>query len=178
MGRSSKPIQLVKGHRTKAEKEIREKEEKRLITGTPFKENPEVAKDPVAHKEFERLKKLFKKINKDEGLHQGLINRYCKLHSECISYEEIIINKKLQIETLSNMLNEGTIEILEHIEREMKILDQILACDRKIMDRRKMMLDIEKENIMTIASVLRSVPKAPSEEKETNPFDNILKMSR
>ena len=43
---------------------------------------------------------------------------------------------------------------------------------RQIQAKRKMLLDIEKENIMTIASSLRSVPKKA--EKKMNPLLEAL----
>lgn len=35
----------------------------------------------------------------------------------------------------------------------------IISIDKQLQSKRKMLLDIEKENIMTIASALRSIPK-------------------
>ena len=35
----------------------------------------------------------------------------------------------------------------------------MLAIDKQLQSKRKMLLDIEKENIMTITSALRSIPK-------------------
>ena len=178
MARPSKPIKLVKGHRTKAEKQKREKEEKRLLTGTSFKADIEVSNDPIAYKEFMRLKKLFKKIDKDEGLQENVINRYCKLHSECFFYGEQIKSRKEDMNVLMQSHLQGEIEAAEYLLQKDKILNHILQCDKKIMDKRKMMLDIEKENIMTIASAMRAIPKKPTEELEVNPFDNIVKMQK
>ena len=179
MGKTSaKPIALVKGHRTKAERAIREKEESRLLTGISFEPDSEVKKDPIAYKEFMRLKKLFKKINKDEGLQENVMNRYCKLHSECFKYEKMIENKSQQITELRNHFESGEIEYIKYIDKETYITNQLLGLDKKLMDKRKMMLDIEKENIMTIASVMRAIPKKPDEEKEINPFDNIVRMQK
>jgi hypothetical protein len=175
VGRPSKPIQLVKGHRTKAEKEKREKEEKRLLTGTSFRENVDVANDSIAHKEFTRLKKLFKKINKDEGLLENVINRYCKLHSECFYYVELMKNKKCQLEELKNRLNSNEIEYLTYLEYQSKITSEMLSCDKKIMEKRKMMLDIEKENIMTFASSMRSIPKKVEEDENIDPMEKLLR---
>jgi len=86
-GRPSKPVQLIKlegnkDHRTKKELEFREKAEKALYTGTTFKESPAVKADPVAHREFLRLKKLYKKIQFVDGLDEQMINRYCLLVSQ------------------------------------------------------------------------------------------------
>ena len=41
----------------------------------------------------------------------------------------------------------------------------MIALDRQVQTKRKMLLDIEKENIMTIASSLRSVPKKTDKKK-------------
>jgi hypothetical protein len=86
-GRPSKPVQLIKlegnkDRRTKAELEFREKAERALYTGTTFKESPAVKADPVAHKEFLRLKKLYKNIQFVDGLDEQMINRYCLLISQ------------------------------------------------------------------------------------------------
>ena len=48
------------------------------------------------------------------------------------------------------------------------------AIDKQIQSKRKMLLDIEKENVMTIASALRSIPK--KEDKETDkPLLKVLR---
>jgi hypothetical protein len=41
-----------------------------------------------------------------------------------------------------------------------------MSIDKMVQTKRKMLLDIEKENIMTIAAALRSIPK--KEEKSSN----------
>ena len=50
----------------------------------------------------------------------------------------------------------------------------ILDLDKQIQAKRKMMLEIEKENVMTIASALRSIPKKPDQEKD-NPLIKVLR---
>ena len=54
----------------------------------------------------------------------------------------------------------------------MSMQKNILALDKQVQAKRKMLLDIEKENIMTIASSLRSVPKKT--EKKRNPIMEAL----
>ncbi|MFR4564246.1 MAG: hypothetical protein ACLT5O_06865, partial [Anaerotignum sp.] len=49
----------------------------------------------------------------------------------------------------------------------------IIDLDKQVQAKRKMLMDIEKENIMTIASALRNVPK--KEETPTNPLLEVLK---
>lgn len=46
------------------------------------------------------------------------------------------------------------------------------SMDRQIQAKRRMLAEIEKENVMTIAASLRSVPKKP--EKKTNPLKEAL----
>jgi hypothetical protein len=41
----------------------------------------------------------------------------------------------------------------------------IVGLDKQIMSKRNMMLAIEKENLMTIASALRSIPKKVEKKK-------------
>jgi hypothetical protein len=82
-GNNSKPLQLVKGHRTKEEIEHRKKAEAAMRTNTEFKATAAVRSDPVARKEFNRLKKLYKDMGSDfvDGLDEQMVNRYCLLIS-------------------------------------------------------------------------------------------------
>ena len=179
MGRPPKShLQIVtekKSHRTKAELETREKAEKALLTGISLKEWPGVKADPVAHKEFQRLKKLLKAIDKDDDLHEGVINRYCQLHSECQSFEILKRNCKAELQELHEAKAQGEIDFMTYLDRKESIHSRFLALDKKIMEKRKMMLSIEKENIMTIASALRAIPKKPKEEADDDPMAALLR---
>lgn len=79
MARPSKPYVVIKGekksHRTKAELEQRKRGEESLLTGIKIKENPEVRKNEEAHKEYLRVKKLLKAIEKEDELYGAVINR-------------------------------------------------------------------------------------------------------
>ncbi len=164
-GRPTKPLALVKGHRTKAEKAVREKAESNLITGFSLKEWSDVKVDEIAHKEFLRIKKVLKSIDKDDGLHEGVINRYCLLHSECKKFEDLKRSCDDELQELSKAYQEGKLDFLEYLDKKERVQGRFLTLDKKIMEKRKMMLDIEKENIMTIQSALRSIPKRPDEKK-------------
>ena len=52
------------------------------------------------------------------------------------------------------------------------IQKNIVNLDKQVQAKRKMMMAIEKESIMTLAAAMRSVPKTP--EIETNPLLAIL----
>jgi hypothetical protein len=159
-----KSIHLIKGegnrrHLTKAEIKHREKAERSLLTGIQLKEWPDVKADEVAHKEFLRLKKVLKKIDKDDDLHEGVINRYCLLHSECKRFEALKADTNDELKELHEAYQKGEIEFIDYLDKKEKIHGRFMTLDKKIMEKRKMMLDIEKENIMTIQSALRSIPK-------------------
>ncbi|MGE5415884.1 MAG: hypothetical protein ACM3UZ_03835 [Acidobacteriota bacterium] len=179
MPRPPKSIHLIKSegnkrHLTKKEIEHREKAEKALLTGSSLKEWPEIRKSKVAHKEFLRLKKLLKAIEKDDALHEAIINRYCLLLAECKDFEDM---KAMLLNDMVELMERhaaGEVEFPEYIDRKDKIHTQIMACDRKNMDKRKMMLQIEKESLLTIASALRAIPKKPEEKKES-PMAQFLK---
>lgn len=167
MARPSKPLQLVQGHRTKAEKELRAKAESELLTGTRLKESQEVKKNPIAHKEFLRVKKLLKAIKKDDDLTGNVINTHCLLHAECKEIEEL---KQTFIENLREFevkIIDENIKFSEQMKIKTAIQKHILDCDKTLMTKRKMILDISKENIMTIQSALRSIPKTPQKKEKS-----------
>lgn len=174
MGRPTKPLALVQGHRTKKEKAIREKAEKELLTGISLREAEEVKKDPIAHKEFLRIKKLLKEIGQDDDLYGSIINEHCKTKSECIGFENDIQRNKLKAQELKKRYDLGEFDFLSYVAQDNSITDIILDIDKKVMAKRKLMLDISKENIMTIQSALRSIPKKPEAKKES-PMDAFLK---
>jgi len=165
-GRPTKPVALVKGHRTKAEKAVREKAESALLTGTPMKEDPKVKRNPVAHKEFTRVKRLLKSIDKDDDLSGNVINTHCKLHAECDKHEDTVTESQDDLAELNKAYRDRDIDILTYLEKKDKILDSILSFDKKVMEKRKMMLDIAKENVLTIQSALRSIQKKEGPAKE------------
>lgn len=173
MARPTKPLSLVQGHRTKAEKTVREKAESQLLTGSSLKEWAEVKADLVAHKEFVRVKKLLKSIGKDDDLYGAAINTHCKLKAE--EFQMLDARDKF-LETLDELggrWQEEELSWSEYMELKVKIQGQIVACDKAIMQKRKLMLDISKENIMTIQSALRSIPKK-EQAKQKSPMEAFL----
>lgn len=174
----SKPVSLLKSekksHRTKAELEHREQAEKSFLTGQPLQMNKDVSKNKVAKDEFNRIKSLLSNIEKDDDLYGNAINRYCLIIAECAEFEK----KKKSIEKELKNLDKNKQEMIEDsgISEFYKTWENlhkmIISFDRQIQTKRKMLFDIEKENIMTVASVLRSVPKKIEEEK--NPLLEAL----
>lgn len=165
-GRPPKPLSLIKGHRTIEEKEIRKKAESELLTGTPLKENDEVKNNIIAHKEFQRVKKLLKSIKKDDDLSGNIINTHCLLHAECKEFEYMKECLRVDLNKLQKSYENKEVELVSYLDLKRDILSGIFSCDKKIMDKRKMILDISKENVMTIQSAMRSIPKKAIEEDE------------
>lgn len=177
-GRPPKPFAVIasekKSHRTKAELEAREKGEKALLTGIPLREWPEVKNDPIAHKEFSRVRRLLKKIQHDDALYESVINRYCILLAECKQFENMRATLMFEIQELKQAKDDGEIDFVAYLEHKGQLQDRIMACDKKIMDKRKMLLSIEKENVMTIVGALRAVPKKPNEAQEKSKMAAFL----
>lgn len=185
MPRPSKTVNSLRGHRTKAEIEARENAEKALKTGQKMKEFPEVKKDDVAHKQFRRLRPLMKANDKDDDLYSAVVNRYCQLYSECKAYEtlketydalisELSADKQAVVKDFAPEGDDGDrITLAQYYRLKATFSKTIISLDEAIMRKRKMMFDIEKENLMTVASGLRSIPKTP-QEKEESPLVALL----
>lgn len=170
-------LQLVnegKSHRTKAELEQREKGEASLLTGASLREWPEVKNDSEAHKEFVRLRRLLKKIQHDDALHEAVINRYCLLIAECKTYEKMSIQILADIQELRDMRTSNGIGVEVYLDQKSKLQNHLISLDAKIMDKRKMLLSIEKENVMTILGALRAVPKTPTKDQEKSKMAAFL----
>ena len=165
-----------KSHRTKKELRQREQEEKALLTGIALKERQEVKDNETAHKEFLRLKKLLQRINKFDDMYGAVINRYCVLYAETNEFEEKRERVYKQRGELQNsktkMLLNEKMTSKEYYGIEASMQKNLISLDRQVQTKRRMLSDIEKENIMTIAASLRSVPKKP--EKKVNPLKEAL----
>lgn len=162
MGRPSKPTALILGHRTKAELEYRESVEKTLYTGENFTEWPQTKSDPVAHKEFLRLKRLFSKIQYVDALDQQIINRYCLETSELIKTSE-------RVERLHNEL-----ESADEAEQRLKIyalINQTLSAQHK---SKELLLKYESKLLLNPADRMNKVPKAPPQEESDSPMAAYL----
>ena len=161
-----------KSHRTKQELNQRKQGEEALATGIKMKEWPDIKINPVAHKEFKRINELLATIGKNDAIHESVINRYCLITAECKSFEERIQQIDKDIEELNERFADCEMEYIEYVEHKDKLISKQLSIDKQIQTKRKMLFDIEKENLMTIAAALRSIPKTP--EKKTNPLKDAL----
>ena len=174
----TKPFKVLssekKSHRTKAELQLRQQGEESLTSKIKMKEKKEVKSNKIAHKEFKRVEELLENIEKNDALYENVINRYAMLLAECSEFEE-------KRERFYKDMDKLDLEYLEDDEFTMKEYTKLLCdmqkniinIDKQIQAKRKMMLDIEKENVMTIASALRSIPKKV--EEEDNPLLRVLR---
>ena len=184
----TKPFKVLttekKSHRTKAELKLREEGEKALNTDSKMKERKEVKQNKVAHKEFKRIQKLLENIDKNDAIYEAVINRYCLLQAECHDLEErreefykLIFELKEESKEITKEMDNSEEVLtykLEYTKEIAKMMSSMLAIDKQVASKRKMLLDIEKENVMTIASALRSIPKKVEEENE-NPLLKALR---
>lgn len=173
MPRPSKTVNSLQGHRTKAELELRESAEKSLKTNKALTERKETKADKAAHKEFARVKSLLGIIEKDDDLYSAVINRYCLIQSECLQFTDKISILKERLAQLDEDYNNDKIDAEFYYNKYDSLYKSILGYDRQIMAKRKMLFDIEKENLMTVASGLRSIPKTPQQTEE-NPLLKAL----
>lgn len=153
-GRPSKPVQLIKlegnkDRRTKAELDHREKMEKALYTGMNFKESPVVKSDPIAHKEFLRLKKLYKQIEYVDGLDEQIINRYCLLVSQEQSIHDMILKSSFDAEK---------IELYKQINKT-----------------RDSLLKLEDRLFLNPTARVKAIPKTPPEKEKPSAMAEFLK---
>jgi len=172
MPTAPKPHELIliegKSHRTKAEIAQKKKAAESLITGESFSEKADVKNNKIAHKEFSRLRKLYEAIKKNDALVENAINRYCLLYSECIEFQdkrELYHERTIKLDEKYNS-GDSEIEMGEYYKLCIELQKTVISLDRQIMDKRKMMLAIEREMFMTLAAQLRSI--SPPEDKKIN----------
>jgi len=170
-----KPFEVLKmekrSHRTKEEMKKRKQGEESLSTGVALKERSEVRSNPIAHKEFKRLNELLRTIGKNDAIYETIINRYCTLQAECSRFEESISVLGKGLEELE--VNKDSMDVIAYFRLLTEMEKAIDSKDRQLQAKRKMLFDIEKENIMTIAAALRSIPK--KEDKSSSPLLEALK---
>ena len=174
VGRPSKPVAVIevegKSHRTKAELECRKAAEDAMLSHEPLFERAEVRRNELAHAEFERVARLMDAIGKNDALYSSGLNTYCLLYAEIAELEEEKGRIRAMIDKLSDKAEavceaEELVQAMKVIE---KMLGKVLSVGTTIDQKRRLMLAIDKENVMTVSAALRSIPKTP--EKEVNPI--------
>jgi len=184
----NKPASVLKAegrsHRTKKELALRQKGEDALATGEKLKMRKEVKANPLARKEFSRVAALLEKIQKNDALVEGAINRYCSLTAEVLEFEEKREVFYKGIKELQDAYEEDIekhsapedriIPVMEYFRTLSQMESSLINLDKQIMTKRKMLLDIEKENIMTIAAQLRSIPKKVEDDEDADSMAQLF----
>ena len=161
MATPAKMTAVLTGHRTKAEKELREQGEKSLLTGKPMTEYRSTKDRPGAHRYFGRVRRLMGLIGRDDAIHEQVINRYCVLLDECDGVAD-------ELKRADAMLNQA-----DDAELYEKLIGHKLKLEQTLDKKRDMLLKIEKENLLTVASGLRAIPKTPQKD-EDDPMAALL----
>lgn len=178
----TKPVVVLetegRSHRTKRELELRRQGENALQTGKKLTERAEVRADPAAHKEYRRLYPLLEAIGKNDALYTSIINRYCLLHAECLELVQRREGLLREVEELRGEREAGSIQATDYFRLLGELQKSINNLDSLCTTKRRMMLDIEKECVMTIAAALRSIPKKPEKEAQEDPMEALLARRR
>ncbi len=156
-----------KSHRTKEELCQRKQAEEQLYTGKMLKERTEIKQNEAAHSEFLRIKKLLKSIGKDDDIFSGPINRYALLMAECKDFELKREAAAKRIDELIEHQDDFTNAdaMVEYFKTLAAMEKHFIDIDKQVQGKRKMMFDIEKESLMTVAAAMRSIPKKPEKKK-------------
>jgi len=133
------------------------------------------AEHRTASAEFNRIKQLLGKIGKDDDLYSRSVNTHCILVEECEQIQDIrdqFIASKRELREAYRKGECGDPEdagigASEYYRLLAKLSDNIINCDKQLMAKRKMILDIDRENILTAQSALRSIPKKPQKKEKT-----------
>jgi phage terminase small subunit len=168
-GRPSKPADVIQlegiSHRTKEEIAQRKEAESALVTGIHMEMWPEVRANKIAREEFERVCDLLGVIGKADALQEGVVNRYCLLRAECVDFEKKRDSFNRSLAELKREFKAGKMDTGVYFGIVANMQKNLIGLDRQIQSKRNMMLAIEKENLMTIASALRSIPKKAEKPK-------------
>lgn len=173
MGRPAKSVDVMtesgSSHLTKDEIRARKAAESAGLSGSRLRERAEVRSDAVAHAEFLRVSRLLTKVGKADAMFEAIINRYCLIQAECTAFEKMRLDFE---EDLEELRSDTTLKDGERYRLKSKMQDAIVAVDKQIQAKRKMLFDIERECAMTVSSAVRIVPKAAPQP--SNPLLEIL----
>lgn len=182
MARPSKPVEvmLVEGRTnlTKQEIELRRKGEQAVLTGESIRENQIVSENERAHEIFLRIRNLLRRIDKNDAIYENVINRYALMLAET---EELVEKREVffqGIEKLDKAYENKEIEAKEYFRLLAQMQKSCLDCDKQVDSKRRMLINIEKENLMTVAAALRSVPKQVNDSEEQDEMSQLLSRGR
>ena len=159
----SKPLSLVQGHRTNAEKNARASGEKALTTTEKMRMPKSIKDDKAAAAHWRRLYKILGTVGMDEAFYENVLGRYCLLLAEHDELSAERRRRQTDVDALRGRQDEMDAE--EYFELLKTLLGMVDAVDRTITKKRDQLLAIEKENLLTVQGKLRAIPKKPEEKK-------------
>lgn len=165
-----KPVKMMSKHLDKETKQLREEAEENLLSGERWREYPEVKNNATAHRFFKRIAELYSRIEKDDALTEPIINRYCMIQAECYDFEH---KREVFSDNLDTLISNDEMEDETKFSIEAKMQQSILNVDKQLMAKRNMLLNIEKETLMTLKAQLSSIPKKKEEKPAQNKFTVI-----
>lgn len=152
-GRPPATADTVRGKR-KGTIEARKEAEESLKTTRKQCMSDAVKNDPLATRYFLRLVELYESIDMNEAFFENAINRYCLLLSE---HDRLVEEQRMLMMTS------------DKDKEDYKILNTM---GRNIANIRNQLLAIEKENLLTVQSKLRAIPKT-KKEIEVSPLEQF-----
>jgi hypothetical protein len=178
MARNPKPAAVIdiekRTHVTKAELAARRKAEKTITTEKTIRERGEVKAEPVAHKELLRVRGLLTAIGKNDDLFGAVINRYAQLYAEVREFEG---HREAAREAMDDLAERrGDMEPDAYFKAFAALTKSLVDFDKQVQTKRRMMFDIERENLMTVAAALRNITKA--QDKKANPLAEVINRDR
>ena len=165
-----KPVKMMSKHLDKETKQLREEAEESLLSGERWREYPEVKNNATAHRFFKRITELYSRIEKDDALTEPIINRYCTIQAECYDFEK---KREMFQGNLESVIDSNELDAQEKYKLEADMQKSIIGVDNALMSKRRMLLDIEKETLMTLKAQLSSIPKKKEEKPAQNKFTVI-----
>jgi hypothetical protein len=174
MARNPKPATVIdiekRTHITKANLAARRKAEKTITTSKTIRERGEVKAEPIAHKELLRVRGLLAAIGKNDDLFGSVINRYAQLYAEAREFEDYREAARVAMDDLAESKGDMTPEA--YFKAFAALTKNLVDLDKQVQTKRRMMFDIERENLMTVAAALRNITKA--QDKKANPLAEVI----
>src|SRR5574344_548555 len=158
-----KPIELMTKHLDKETKKTRAFAEEELLTGESWREYPEVRNNAIAHKFFKRLTDLYSRIDKNDAMTEPIINRYCVIQAECYDFEK---KREMFQGNLESLIDNNELDAQTKYKLEADMQKSIIGVDNALMAKRRMLLDIEREMLLTLKAQLASIPKKEPRSEE------------
>ena len=160
-----KAIGATTGHRTKAEKELRQAAEEQMNSGKTITPGPVLLEDAAAAAYYDRVIQLLDEVDLNEAFYENVITRYCLLLAET---DRLTRERMRTGEDLERLRAEGrAMPLTDYIKGINALTGVADAQDKALAKKRDQLLAIEKENLMTVQGKLRAIPKQPEKKPAT-----------